>query len=58
MKPTPRQRIKLLQLRIAQIRKDMERIESDGGFLGHNDPLIVNWTLARRELRKLQGNSL
>jgi hypothetical protein len=58
MKPTPRQRIKLLQLRIAKIRKDMERIESDGGFLGHNDPLVVQWTLSRRELRKLQGNSL
>jgi hypothetical protein len=56
MKATPRQRIKLLQLQIAKIRKDMERIESDGGFLGHNDPLIVNWTVARRELRKLQGN--
>ena len=56
MKPTPRQRIKILQLQIAKIRRDMERIESDGGFLGHNDPLIVNWGRARRELKKLQGN--
>ena len=56
MKPTPRQRIKLLQLQIAKIRRDVDRIESDGGFLGYNDPLMINWTVARRELRKLQGN--
>jgi hypothetical protein len=56
MKPTPRQRIKILQLQIAKIRRDMERIESDGGILGHNDPLIVNWGRARRELKRLQGN--
>jgi hypothetical protein len=56
MKPTPRQRIKLLQLRIAQIRKDMERVESDGGFLPPNDPLLVTWTRSRRELKRLQGN--
>jgi len=58
MKATPRQRIKLLRLQLAQIHKDMDRIESDGGFLGHNDPLMVRWTLTRRELRKLQGNRL
>jgi hypothetical protein len=56
MKPSPRQRIKILQLQIAKIRRDMDRIESDGGILRHNDPMIVTWSRARRELKKLQGN--
>lgn len=58
MKPTPRQRIKILQQHIAKIRREMERVESDGGILRYNDPLIVNWGRARRELKRLQGNSL
>lgn len=56
MKPSPRQRIRMLQEFIARTRRSMDIIESDGGVLPHNDPLIVTWLRARRELKRLQGN--